>query len=376
MLGQHPARCSGPAEHRDGVRRSDEHDVIDPVQEARRLLRKIPEPLDARRARAALHACGERLHEHPTAGSLRDARHVLQGAAAACRTAEVQGAGLAPPQNAHGRRDARRVGRRCSRRRGCGSGGRARQALKIRRNDERRHLARRRRGGRQRARDVRADGLHVRARLDPPHRCSECGDVARERRIAGAVPRRVIADHVHHGCVRTPGVVEIGEAVRQPRPQMQERHRGAPGHAAEPVGGARTDALEEAEHRTNAADGIQRRDERHLRRARVREADVDAGVAGGGQNRLGAVHRPPSSAALAMISRASAVSARRRRPKTCRRSVPGSMCCATNAPSATHRTNGANSPANRSASFAIERRRATRTTASESARGRARVRGG
>ena len=110
----------------------------------------------------------------------------------------------------------------------------------------------------------------------------------------------MVADHVHHRGVRAPCVVEIGEAVCQPGSQVEKRHRGASGHAAESVCCARTDALEQAEHRTNAADGIQRRDERHLRRARVREADVDASVVRGGQYRLRTVHRPPSCAVLAI----------------------------------------------------------------------------
>ena len=147
---------------------------------------KVPEPLDARRARAALHACGERLDERPGSRSRRRcAPRCSRARATTCRTAEVQRARLAAPQRAHGGGDARRFGRRrplaapvSERQSGC------RRALQIRRNDQRRHLARRRRRSRQRARDVRADRIRVACSSAPSrHRCSERLDVARQRRV-------------------------------------------------------------------------------------------------------------------------------------------------------------------------------------------------
>jgi len=76
--------------------------------------------------------------------------------------------------------------------------------------------------------------------------------------------------------MRTPRVVQICESVGESRPEMQERHRGAPRHPRVSVGGAGAYALEQAEHRAHPGDTIQRGDQRHLGGSGIGETCVDA----------------------------------------------------------------------------------------------------
>ncbi len=90
---------------------------------------------------------------------------------------------------------------------------------------------------------------------------------------------RVIADNVQDRRAGTAGVVKVGDAVRVARPEVQQRHRGLAGHPAVTVRGAGADALEQPQDRTHARHAIERDDERHFRRAGIRETDVDAALA-------------------------------------------------------------------------------------------------
>ncbi len=73
------------------------------------------------------------------------------------------------------------------------------------------------------------------------------------------------------------GVVQIREPVAESGPEMQQRRRGpALVHASVPVGGPGRDTFEQREDRAHLGHVVERGDEVHLRRARVREAGIDA----------------------------------------------------------------------------------------------------
>jgi len=91
------------------------------------------------------------------------------------------------------------------------------------------------------------------------------------------------------GRARPPRVVEIGDAVAETGAEVEQR-RGRPvGHPPVAIGRAGGDALEQREHRPHARLVVERGDEVHLGRARVREADVDPGVDQGADQGVRAV---------------------------------------------------------------------------------------
>ena len=323
-----------------------------PSRSARDLLWEIREAFDAGRARATLHAGGERLNEEAAAGRAGDARSGLEGTASTRGTAHKQRARLPAAQ----RVDARPLRATI----------RGREEPMASRSVRHRSLARFAdpperstsppgRAGRIAARTAVATSAPILCASVLVRTQSETGAASASMSLFSGesnceVPGRVVAHHVDDGRVGTTGVVEIGQSVGEAWSQVEQRHRRTPRHAAEPVGRTGADTFEEAEHGTNPRDSIQGNDERHLGRARVGEAHVDARVARGAHQAFGTVHDLPVLVDVSRSSRASAVSARRSRSKSPRISVcSGSMWFATKAPSATQRTSRANSPANRSA---------------------------
>jgi hypothetical protein len=115
-------------------------------------------------------------------------------------------------------------------------------------------------------------------------------DVRGERGVELEVPGGLIADQVHDRAARAPRVVKIGDAVGEARPEVEQGQRGPVGHAAVAVGRTGADALEQTENRPDTGNRVERRDERHLGRARIREADLDARACGCPHQALGAVH--------------------------------------------------------------------------------------
>ena len=100
----------------------------------------------------------------------------------------------------------------------------------------------------------------------------------------------MVADDVDDRREGAARVVQAGQAVGEARPEVQQRRRRAARHAAEPIGGAGDDALVQPQHAAHLGHLVERRDEVHLGRARVAEADVDAAVDQRPNQRLGAVH--------------------------------------------------------------------------------------
>ena len=87
-----------------------------------------------------------------------------------------------------------------------------------------------------------------------------------------------------------PGVVEIGDAVAEPGSEMEQHRCWRVAHACVAVGGAGGDTLEEREHAAHLRNGVERRDEMHLRRSRIPEDDVDAGADETAEHRFPADH--------------------------------------------------------------------------------------
>jgi len=106
----------------------------------------------------------------------------------------------------------------------------------------------------------------------------------------------VITDPVDDWCARAPRVVQVGQAVGEAGPEVQQRRGGPSRDAAPPVGGAGADTLEQPEHDTHAGDAVERRDNWHLGGARIREAHLDARMQGGvDQAKCTCAHRIASS---------------------------------------------------------------------------------
>ena len=116
-------------------------------------------------------------------------------------------------------------------------------------------------------------------------------DVGLERGVVALVVRRVVADDVDDRGVGAPRVVQVGEAVAEPGPEVQQRRGRAAGHPRVPVGRAGGHALEEAEHAAHLGHVVEGGHEVHLGGARVHEADVDAGRRPASRGAHGTVHR-------------------------------------------------------------------------------------
>ncbi len=122
------------------------------------------------------------------------------------------------------------------------------------------------------------------------HRPGQRADVGFQRRIEALVVRGVITNHVDQRGSGPAGVVQVREAVRQARPQVQEGGRGAARHPAVAVRRTGGHALEQAEHRAEPGDRVQAGHHVHLGGAGVAEADVHPAAGQGADQRLGTVH--------------------------------------------------------------------------------------
>ena len=108
----------------------------------------------------------------------------------------------------------------------------------------------------------------------------------------------MVADHDHHRHVRTPGVVQVGQAVAQSRTEVQQDRGGLIGHSGISVGRTGGHTLKQSEDTSHLGHGVQGCDEVHLRCSRVGEADPHPVVDKGGQQCLGAVHRSDCRASV------------------------------------------------------------------------------
>ena len=264
-----------------------------PVELRHRELGEVAEAVERREAGAALEPGRERLADHLGAGRRGDPARGAQARLAHGGAAEQQRDRLARLQRLGHDRDhvsseTAVAGRRRARR----DRARAFEPRDVGGEDQRRDLARRQRraAATASAASPATSSVRLDVRIQPETLLRQRVDVGVERRVVLVVVRRVVADDVDDRGVRAARVVQVGDAVAEPGPEVQQRGGGPVGHAGVAVGGAGDDALEQAEHRAHLGHGVERGDEVHLRRARVGEADVDAGVDEGADQGLGAVH--------------------------------------------------------------------------------------
>jgi hypothetical protein len=85
--------------------------------------------------------------------------------------------------------------------------------------------------------------------------------------------------------------VQIGKAVGEPGPEVQQRRCRSALHAEIAVRGTRHHAFEQAEHAAHAFDPVKGSDKMHLGGAGVGEADVNAARNQGPQQTFRTIHR-------------------------------------------------------------------------------------
>ena len=288
-LRREPARLAGVGEERDRRLGPAEDDRVQPGEIRLRLLAEVRQAFDGHSPRAALEPGGKGLAHQPRTRCGGDAPGVGQRILPQCPAAEEEALGALSGERGgdvldHGRGHARcdRRSRRIDRGRPFGPG-------MIGRDDHRRDspAPRHRHCHRSRLRQV---ALGARGAHPVGHRPGHRRRVGGQRRVVMEVVGRVVADQVDDRRPRTPRVVEVGEPVAEPRPMMEQGHRGAIGHARVAVGGAGHDPLEQAEDRAHPVLPVDRGDQLHLRRAGIGETDLDAGLAQGLDKGFGSVH--------------------------------------------------------------------------------------
>ena len=158
--------------------------------------------------------------------------------------------------------------------------------------DQGRDLWRRTLGRGDRRRAVGRDRFRVGRGPHPGrHRPRQAFDIGGQRRIEPDVIGRVLADDVDDAGMGLLGVVQVGEAIGEARPKVQQGRCRRALHAEITVGRARHHALEQAKHAAHALDPIQRRDKMHLRGTGIGEADINAARDQGPHQTFRTVHR-------------------------------------------------------------------------------------
>ena len=104
----------------------------------------------------------------------------------------------------------------------------------------------------------------------------------------------MVADDVDDRAPGPSGVVQVGQAVAQPRAEVEQSGRRPAGHPGKAVGRAGGDTLEGGQDTVHVGDPVEGSDEVHLGGARVHEAVVDPVRHERTDERLGAVHCPTS----------------------------------------------------------------------------------
>ena len=100
----------------------------------------------------------------------------------------------------------------------------------------------------------------------------------------------VIADDIDDGRGGPARIVQIGQAVGQPGPEMKQRGGRLAGDPPVAIRGARRNAFKQAQDRADAAHRIQRRDEMHLRCPRIGKTQLHAAINQSLHDGLGTIH--------------------------------------------------------------------------------------
>ena len=122
------------------------------------------------------------------------------------------------------------------------------------------------------------------------HGPGEAFDICGQQRVEGQVVSRVVPHHVDDRSPGPPGVVEIGQAIGETGPRVEQRRGGFGRHPAVAVGGPGHDTFGKAQDAAHLRPAIERGDEMHLRGARIGETDVDAVGQQSIAKVIGAVH--------------------------------------------------------------------------------------
>ena len=187
----------------------------------------------------------------------------------------------------------------CDRRQWFRQGGRRAVSLQPRRvggQDQRRDLSRILQRCLHGSCAVGGDGLGARGRMHPSgDRAGKSHDVRGKRRIILRMIGRVVADDIDDRRRCATRVVKVGEPVRQPWPQMQQRGGWLLRHAAITIGHPGHRAFEKTEHGPHARDFVERCDKMHFRGAGIAETDLDARADKRPQQTFRAVHICASS---------------------------------------------------------------------------------
>ena len=109
---------------------------------------------------------------------------------------------------------------------------------------------------------------------------------------------RLIADDIDDWDAGAPRVVQIREAVREPRPAMQQCRGRSVRHARISVRTTGHHALEQAEHASHSGNAVQGRDEMHFARAWIGEAGIHAAP----KQRVNQAFRPVHGSALPRLN--------------------------------------------------------------------------
>ena len=274
-----PARLARIGEEGDGRLRADKDQLFDIGERLDDLLREVRDALDNDAARAALEAGGKGVAEDARAGGGGDA---ARGGEALFfqRGATHEDRGLLTVLQRL-RRGIDRLARDSG---GCGHGKRGRGMFRLKpgsvgRQDQRCDLAGGFHRGLHGASAIGGYGFRAVRGMDPAgDGTRETHDVGGERRIVLCMVGRMVADDVDDGRLRAARIVEVRKAVGEARPKMEKRRGGLFRHAAIAVRRTGHRAFKQSEDRAHALDLVQRGDEMHLGRARIREADLDARV--------------------------------------------------------------------------------------------------
>ena len=117
----------------------------------------------------------------------------------------------------------------------------------------------------------------------------------------------VIAHHVHYRTQCLACVMQIGHAIREPRPQMEQGARRFARHARIAIGRAGDHAFEQGQDRLHAGDLIDRLHQLHFRGAGIRKTNLDATADQGFDQGVGAIHEviSPPIASVTRVRRGS-----------------------------------------------------------------------
>ena len=279
--GRHQvARLAGVGEEGDRGGSVDQDQVPDAVELRLGHFGQVGQPVDGRDARPTFQVGRECLAQQEGAAHVGDPAGGVQPGRAERTTAEQEGSPLTRAQGLghlvdrvvrHHRRPSPRTGR-AGARGGLGPRGVGRQY-------QGRHAARRAERRGNGVRPVSGDVVRPCRRAVPArHRTGDGGDLRLERRVVAGVVGGVVAHDVDDRRAGSSRVVQVGQPVAEPGPEVEQRRRRTACHASVAVRGTGDDALEEAEHAAHGRHVVQRSHEVHLRSPRIGEADVDPGI--------------------------------------------------------------------------------------------------